>query len=205
MMAFKKHGFTLVELLAALAIMAIVATLAVAAFGKLATSKGVDGAASKLQGQLRAIRGHAIAYHGEAGLVLTQSVVDGRQEVRLIAVHRGNSESRWFPVPDANIMFLPKGAKMDPWDKAIRTTSSTSTPFATATPLDLSNVELGGQGTLANAYCIPFHSNGHLVSDKPQYLLIRVCNAKQGKESDALVVRVNSISGEAKILEDSTP
>ena len=123
-LVFNKRRFTLVEMLAALVIMIIIASLAVPAISKLMGSQGVDGAASMLQSKLRAVRAYAVANRKTAGLFIFADGTEARTSFRpvewipTVPASSGppataQVDGYWQFIADTKVDFLPTGGAVE--------------------------------------------------------------------------------------------
>lgn len=109
-----KRRFTLVEMLAALVIMIIIASLVVPAVAKMMTSQGAEGGAAMLQAKLRAVRAYAVKNNKTAGLfIFTTGTDTQRTSFRPVEWNPTATPPAWTFIADNKIDYLPAGGAVD--------------------------------------------------------------------------------------------
>ena len=117
-LGFNKQRFTLVEMLAVLVIMIIIASLVVPAIGKMMGGQGVDGAAAMLQSKLRAVRAYAVANRKTVGIFIPVDAgmaAENLTKMRPVVLNStGDGKAAWWEfAPDTKWDFFPLGAALE--------------------------------------------------------------------------------------------
>jgi Tfp pilus assembly protein FimT len=176
---FTKRRFTLVEMLAALVIMLIIAALAMPAVSKMMGSQGVDGAAGMLQSKLRAVRAYAVANRKAVGIFIFADGAEKRTSFRAVEwiptvpatagpPATAQVDGYWQFLADAKIEFLPSGAAVE--DPVVYSTSYIEhKPTVNANLLNSGNLAdpLTGLSTTSLVTRTIGTSNGWIIGFKP--------------------------------------
>ena len=186
---WRRHSFTLIEMLAVLGIMMMLLALTVPSFDKLAIGSGVDGATRMVSGQARLCRHYAISQRQKVALIMPANETGIDNEFKYssfrAAIVSGSSSPFTFVewVPNTSWSFLPPGSSITEADEdaGINGPNDDSPTLVNVVDLDA----LGGAAS-DGVRCIIYAAGGGLADASPRYITVSDTTWVNGSWADRL-------------------
>jgi len=203
--------FTLIELIAVMGVMMLLAAVAIPAYSSLFSGRKTTLAANRVNGAVLEARAHAVSTKVYTALVFvkdTKGKKSGYKSFRLAEVyHNPDSETdtsgyswrRW--VPGSAFVLLPENTMIPDSDRDFGTTSGSEGSSASG---DLPKLGMTNSGVTDGSCAIIFKPNGQLAGTKNENVVVRFVETNRYESSDSvprLPLNINWLTCKAKYLD----
>ena len=208
--------FTLIELIAVMGVMILLAAVAIPAYSSLFSGRKTTLAANQLNGAVMEARAHAVSVKNYTALVFVKDGNEGYKSFRMAEVYHNpdtdNTEFIWCRwVPGSSFVLLPENTMIPDSENDIGTTSPSSAgnmghnPLPEVTDLPTSKNEPEAMpNSKSSAPAILFKPNGQLAT-KEKNVVVRFVETNRYKanssEAPKLPLNINWLTCKTKFMD----
>ena len=203
--------FTLIELIAVMGVMILLAAVAIPAYSSLFAGRKTTLAANQLNGAVMEARAHAVSAKVYTALVFVKDGT-GYKSFRMAEVyHNPDTENtsyvwrRW--VPGSSFVLLPENTMVPATDSDLGTTSGgTEGKVGSGSLTKVSNLSNSGiGGSVSNAPAIIFKPNGQLAGTGDKNVVVRFVESNRYEanagQTPKLPLNINWLTCKTKFLD----
>ena len=211
----RKHAarpFTLIELIAVMGVLILLAAVAIPAYSSLFAGRKTTLAANQVSGAVMEARGHAVSSKAYTALVFVRdsSSDKGYTSVRIAEVYHdpdtANESYAWRRwVAGLAFTLLPENTMIPATEADLGTTSTSKPDKGSGSLTKISNLTYSGLNVTSNVPAIIFKPNGQLAGTKDKNVVIRFVESNRYEANPTLApklpLNINWLTCKAKYLD----
>ena len=212
----RKHAarpFTLIELIAVMGVMILLAAIAIPAYSSLFAGRKTTLAANQVSGALMEARAHAVSTKNYTALVFVKNTTadKGYESIRIAEVYHDpdtdNENYNWRRwVPGTTFSLLPENTMVPATDNDLGTTSSgTDGDKGSGSMTKITNLTNSGLAVTTNVPAIIVKPNGQLAGTKDKNVVVRFVEKNRyeanSSKTPKLPLNINWLTCKVKYLD----